>query len=117
MVYLFCININLFICSRNCSCSSCNCICVVFIVFFIACVVLCAVFLFEFGVLFCVPCFCSECGVLFCVLCFCSSVVCYFVCYVSVRVWCVILCDVCYSCVVSYCSNTATRQKPHLQFE
>jgi hypothetical protein len=64
---LYFINIDLNYCSCNCICCSCNCncICIVFIVCsvsFIVCVVLCAVVMFERGVLFCVMC-------VICVLC------------------------------------------------
>jgi hypothetical protein len=42
------------------------------------------------------------------VVCSVSFIVCVVLRAVFVSVWSVILCDVCYLCVVSYCSTTAT---------
>jgi hypothetical protein len=65
-------------------------------VFFIVCVVLCAVF----------------CLSVVCDVCYLCNVF-FIVCVVLCAVFCLsVVCEVCYLCVVSYCSTTASGLKP-----
>jgi hypothetical protein len=51
------------------------------------------------------------CSVSF-IVCSVSYIVCIVLCALFVWVWCVILCDVCYLCVVSYCSTLPPGKNP-----